>query len=36
LQNIESAWIQEQKVKVESGKISENRVNVKVTFLLED
>ena len=36
LQNIKSAWIQEQKVKVERGKITEFRVNMKVTFILKD
>jgi flavin-binding protein dodecin len=34
--NIKSAWIQEQKVKVERGKITEYRVNMKVTFVLKD
>jgi dodecin len=36
LQNIKSAWIHEQKVKVERGKITEYRVNMKVTFVLKD
>ena len=36
LNNIKSAWIQEQKVKVERGKITEFRVNMKVTFVLRD
>ena len=36
LQNIKSAWIQEQKVKVERGKITEFRVNMKVTFILKN
>lgn len=36
LKNIRSAWIQEQKVKVERGKITEYRVNMKVTFVLKD
>ena len=36
LQNIKSAWIQEQKVKIENGKITEYRVNMKVTFVLKD
>ena len=34
LKNVKSAWIQEQKVKVERGKITEFRVNMKVTFIL--
>lgn len=36
LQNIKSAWIQEQKVKIEKGKVVEYRVNMKVTFILKD
>jgi dodecin len=36
LKNVRSAWIQEQKVKVERGKITEFRVNMKVTFVLTD
>ncbi len=36
LRNIKSAWIQEQTVKVEKGEVSEYRVNMKVTFILED
>ena len=36
LQNIKSAWIQEQKAKIENGKITEYRVNMKVTFILKD
>jgi len=36
LKNVKSAWIQEQKVKIESGKITEFRVNMKVTFVLTD
>jgi flavin-binding protein dodecin len=36
LKNVKSAWIQEQKVKVERGKITEFRVNMKVTFVLTD
>jgi dodecin len=36
LKNVKSAWIQEQKVKVERGKIVEFRVNMKVTFVLTD
>ena len=35
LDNVKSAWIQEQKVKVERGKITEYRVNMKVTFILK-
>ncbi len=36
LRNIKSAWVQEQTVKVENGAISEYRVNMKVTFILDD
>jgi len=36
LKNVKSAWIQEQKVKIEGGKITEFRVNMKVTFVLTD
>jgi flavin-binding protein dodecin len=36
LKNLEGAWIQEQKVVVKNGKIAEYRVNLKVTFVLED
>lgn len=36
LRNIKSAWVQEQTVKVENDEISEYRVNMKVTFVLED
>jgi len=36
LKNIEGAWVQEQKVVVRDGQIVEYRVNLKVTFVLED
>ena len=36
LKQIKGAWIQEQKVRVENGKIVEYRVNMKVTFVLLD
>ncbi len=36
LKNVEGAWIQDQKVVVKAGKIVEYRVNMKVTFVLED
>ena len=35
LKNVEGAWIQEQKVVVKNGAVSEYRVNLKVTFVLE-
>lgn len=34
LENVEGAWIQEQKVTCKNGKIDEYRVNMKVTFVL--
>ena len=34
LENVKGAWIQEQTVVVEDGKITEYRVNMKVTFIL--
>ena len=36
LDKVKGAWIQEQKVTVEGGKITEYRVNMKVTFVLND
>lgn len=36
LQNVKGAWIKEQKVVVEGGKIVEYRVTMKVTFVLKD
>ena len=36
LNNVEGAWVQEQKVIVRNGEIAEYRVNMKVTFVLED
>ena len=36
LKNVEGAWIQDQKVVVEAGKITSYRVNMKVTFILTD
>lgn len=36
LDNVEGAWIQEQKVVCKNGKIDEYRVNMKVTFILRD
>ena len=33
---VQGAWIQEQKVVVEAGKITEYRVNMKVTFIVLD
>ena len=36
LTNVVGAWIQEQKVVIENGKIAQYRVNMKVTFVLEE
>ncbi len=36
LEGIKGAWVNEQKVVVENGKIAEYRVNLKVTFILEN
>ncbi len=37
LENVKSAWIQDQEVLVDSkGKISEYRVSMKVTFVLKE
>ena len=35
LENVEGAWIQDIKVKVKDGKLSEWRVNMKVSFVLK-
>lgn len=36
LRNVRGAWIKEQQVVVENEKITEFRVNMLVTFVLED
>jgi dodecin len=36
LRNVTGAWLKSQKVEVEKGKITEYRVTLKVTFILED
>ena len=36
LENVRGAWISEQKVKVEKGKIVEYRVTMRVSFVLTD
>lgn len=36
LKNVSGAWVQDQKVVVDGGKITEYRVTLKVTFVLED
>jgi flavin-binding protein dodecin len=36
LKGITSAWVQDQQVRVDDGKVKEYRVNLKVTFILKD
>lgn len=35
IRGIQGAWIQEQKIVVDDGKIVEYRVNMKISFLLD-
>jgi flavin-binding protein dodecin len=36
ISHIEGAWVKEQKVVVNDGQVSEYRVTLKVTFILDD
>lgn len=36
LENVKGAWVKDQKVSVEKGKITEYRVILRVTFVLKD
>jgi flavin-binding protein dodecin len=36
LRNVSGVWIQDMKIEIEKGKIVEYRVNMKVTFVLDD
>ena len=36
LENVQSAWIQDQEVEIQGGKITEYKVRMKVTFVLND
>ncbi len=36
LKGVTGAWVQDQQVVVEDGKVTEYRVNLKVTFILND
>jgi flavin-binding protein dodecin len=36
LKNIKSAWVKDQQVTVDDGKVTEFRVTMKVTFVLND
>lgn len=36
LDNVQSAWIQDQEVVIQGGKITEYKVRMKITFVLND
>jgi flavin-binding protein dodecin len=36
LRNVKSAWVKEQRVDIENGRVSEYQVNLLVTFVLDD
>ncbi len=36
LKNVVGAWVQDQQVTVKNGKVSEYRVNLKVTYILKN
>ena len=36
LRNVRSAWVKEQQVRVDGGKVVEYQVNLMVTFVLDD
>ncbi len=36
LRNVRAAWIKEQQVRVNKGKITEYQVNMMVTFVIDD
>ncbi|KZY34477.1 hypothetical protein A3731_19040 [Roseovarius sp. HI0049] len=36
LRNVKSAWVKDSNVEVDNGKISAYRVNLEVTFVLDD
>ncbi len=36
LKNVSGAWVKDQEVGVQDGKVSDYRVKLKVTFVLED
>ena len=36
LENVRGAWVQDQKVTVENGKITDYRVTLKITFVLNE
>jgi len=36
IKNVSSAWVKDQEVGVKNGKVTEYRVKLKITFVLED
>ena len=36
LRNVKSAWVKEQRIDIDGGKITEYQVNLLVTFVLDD
>ena len=36
LRNVKSAWIKEQRVEIEDGRVARYQVNMLVTFVLDD
>jgi dodecin len=36
LQNVESAWVKDQNVMIENGQITGYKVNLEITFVLND
>ncbi len=35
LRNVKGAWVQDQKLEIDNGKIKEYRVTLKITFILD-
>jgi flavin-binding protein dodecin len=35
LRNVRSAWVKEQQIRIENGKIAEYQVNLMITFILD-
>ena len=36
LRNVRSAWVKEQQIKIDNGKIAEYQVNLRITFVLDE
>lgn len=36
LRNVKQVWVKDQEVEVENGKIAAYKVNMKITFVLDD